>query len=160
MSAVKDILKATGKKIGTKAKNVFPPKNSPNMKGPFQRLTDKHLENPMTIPHSFVPYHIANKYTVPLAAGFVATGAISGGFQMANQAKLGQVVPGEGLSGMTEGGIAGASANVITPGLKALNDNSTDEARVESARVRNNMQGNISTRGAEGDIVFALHNMR
>lgn len=160
MSAVKDILKGAGRKVKGKAKDIFPSADSPNMNGMFQRLSGKGLEHPDTLTHAAVPWHIANKYTVPLAAGFVATGAIGGGFSMANQSKLGQVLPGEGLSGMSDGGIAGASATVTTPGLKALNDGSTNEARIESARVRNNMQGNISTSGAEGDIVFALHNMR
>lgn len=156
MGSVGEILKGMGRKV----KDTFPSKGSPNLKGPFQRLTNRSLEHPDFLTHAVVPYHLANKYSVPLAGGIALAPMVAGGMALNNRNMLGEVSPGEGLSGMTDGGIAGASANVISPRLKALNDNTTQEARAESAMVRNNMQGNISTRGAEGDIVFALHNMR
>lgn len=158
--SVKSIVKGAGKKVGKAFKEVFPDSSSPNMKGPFQRLSGKALQDPPSLYQSVVPYHLANKYSIPLAAGGMAvTGGIAT-FKGHNQAKLGTVEAGSGLSGMTSGTIANASANVITPGLKKLNDAGSPKARQISASIRDNMQHNINTSGAEGDIVFALHNMR
>lgn len=154
--SVTSILKGIGKKASSKVDDVFPSSDSPLMKGPFQRLTGKNLKDPMAFYQMAAPYHVANKYTVPLVAGGVAIGATTVGIKNYNQAKMGTVVAGDGLSGMTDGTIANASANVVTPYLKEMNSGSSESAM----NVANNMQHNISTSGAEGDIVFALHNMR
>lgn len=158
--SVNSILKGIGKKGKKLVSDKFPKSNNELMKGPFQRLTGKGLKDPMALYYSAVPYHIANKYTVPLAVGGVAIAGVSTGLKMNNQANMGRIEAGEGLSGMTEGTIDMASANVITPYLKELNDGSSSESRVLSAQIRDGMQHNINTSGAEGDLVFALHQMR
>lgn len=158
--SVNSILKGIGKKGSKLINETFPKSSSELRKGPFQRLTGESLKNPMAIYQSAIPYHIANKYTVPFAVGGLAvTGAVTG-IKMNNQANMGRVEAGEGLSGMTNGTIANASSNVVTPYLKEMNDGSTNESRQISAQISNGMQHNINTSGAEGDIVFALHNMR
>ena len=153
--SVKNLLKGIGKKF----EDIFPKSGSINYRGPkeiFQHTGDV----PDSLYQSVVPWHISHKYTVPLV-GVGTVGAIGvSGFKAHNQAKLGYIHAGEGLSGMTEGTIANASANVITPGLKQLNDGSTKRARARSASIADNIEYNIGNSGAEGDIVFALHNMR
>lgn len=172
--SVSSILKGAGKfvkselgNMGEFAKDTY--KAGQAKRGPkytvgpgdiIQRSRGKNLKDPMAMYQQVLPYHINQKYTVPLALGAVGTMAVAGGISQYNQAKLGTVTSGEGLSAMTEGGIDGASANVITPGLKAMNDTSSAQARQQSAEIRDNMQHTSGTRGAEGDIVFALHNMR
>lgn len=164
MSAVGSILKGAGKKVGTKIKGkineTFPKMGDPNRINKYiQRMSGKALENPDTITHSILPYHIANQYGIPIALGITAVTAGVTGFKMHNQSKLGDLSSG-GLSNMTDGGIAGASASVINPYIKQLQDTSSREATIRSNDLANNMRHNISTSGAEGDIVFALHNMR
>lgn len=148
----KDLYKARQAKVG--------PKYTAGPKDIIQRSRGRNLKDPMAMYQQVLPYHINQKYTVPLALGAVGIMGASGAAAQHNKAKLGNLSSGEGLSAMTEGGIDGASANVITPGLKAMNDTSSAEARQQSAQIRDNMQHNVDTRGAEGDIVFALHNMR
>lgn len=158
--SVSSILKGIGKKGGKIVSDNFPKANSELRKGPFQRLTGRGLKDPLAMYQSVIPYHIANKYTVPLAVGITAAAGISTGVKLNNKANMGRIEAGEGLSGMTDGTIANASANVVTPYLKELNDGSTNESRQRSAQISEGMQHNINTSGAEGDLVFALHQMR
>lgn len=155
-----DNIKDTAKTAYKKRQEKLGPKITYGPGGIIQRSRGKNLEDPMGFYQQFIPYHINQKYAVPLALGAVGVTAVSGGMSMYNKEKVGTISPGEGLSAMTDGGIAGASANVITPALKAMNDNSTASARQQSAKIRDNMMHNLGTSGAEGDIVFALHNMR
>ena len=174
--SVKNILKGAGKAlnsikenlddIGGYARHTFEERRKNKQKytvGPgqmFERLHGKHLSDPNAMYQQVLPYQLNSKYSVPLMLGAVGITAAGVAFDNHNRAQMGKIVAGEGLSSMSIGGIEGASANVITPGLKKLQDASTASARKESASVRNNMMHNITTRGAEGDIVFALHNMR
>ncbi|MBP3886516.1 MAG: hypothetical protein J6F30_02505 [Cellulosilyticum sp.] len=185
--SVKNILKGAGKvvgKVGEKVKKVKTDledigefasesikekralKAEKNMKytvGPkdiLQRSNGNNLEYPDAIYQSFIPYHINHKYSVPLVGGLLAYKGVTTGMDINTRAQMGTIEAGEGLSAMSVGGIEGASATLITPGLKKLNDTSTAKARQESARIRDSIEYSQTTRGAEGDIVFALHNMR
>lgn len=153
--SVKNVLKGIGKRMD----DIFPKSGSIKYRGPkeiFQHTGDI----PDSLYQSVIPWHISHKYTVPLVgAGTVGAIGVTS-FKAHNQAKLGYIHAGEGLSGMTEGALDGVSANVITPGLKQLNDGSTKRSRAMSASIADNMEYNIGNSGAEGDIVFALHNMR
>lgn len=153
--SVKSVLKGIGKNI----EEIFPKSGSGMYRGPkdiFQYTGAK----PDSLYQSVVPWHLSQKYAVPLV-GVAAAGTLGSGLYKAhNQAKLGYIHAGEGLSGMTEGTIENASANIITPGLKKLNDSSSKMARARAESIANNMEYSLDNSGAEGDIVFALHNMR
>jgi hypothetical protein len=164
--AVKDFGGKASTEIGkatSKIRQMTPDMpQGPDSIGPFQKLSGKHLENPQALYQLALPYQIKNKYTVPLALGGVAATGLVSGVGHFNQAKGGTIHAGTmgGLSGMTEGTIADASATVVSPLLKELNDGSSRSARANSANIRDSIQTSVGVKGAEGDLVFALHNMR
>ena len=153
--SVKNLLKGIGKKM----EDIFPKSGSINYRGP-KDILQHNVGTPDSLYQSVMPWHISHKYTVPLV-GVGTAGAIGVScFKAHNQSKLGYIHAGEGLSGLSEGTIEGVSANVVTPGLKLLNDGSSKKARARSASIANNIEYSMDNSGAEGDIVFALHNMR
>lgn len=145
------LLKGAGKMAKTLTKETA----DPNVRGIFRRAKKAEM-----IYQNAVPWHLRKGVAVPLVAGGVAVMGGIAGAKAHNQAKLGTVTSGEGLANMTEGTIANASANVISPLLKEMQDNSTASARQRSAEIRDSIGYNIDASGADGDIVFALHNMR
>jgi hypothetical protein len=90
------------------------------------------------------PYKLKGGVAGTIAAGAIAVNAGSAALQSHNVAQMGAIEAGEGLSGMT-------STVAKSPLLDKLQKGEYAEDRV---------MGSIDNAGADGDIVFALHNMR
>lgn len=91
-----------------------------------------------------LPYKMKGGVAKAVVGGTLGVGVIGSAIGSSNQAKLGTVEAGEGLSGMT-------STVSKSPLLKSLQSGEYSDDRV---------MGSIDNAGADGDIVFALHNMR
>lgn len=157
--SVRNILKAVGKKADDMLNVSSTMSKVDDVVGKskkLKRLEGKHLESPYAFYQQVLPYRLNNKIAVPLAVSGVTVAGAPAIMNSANSSHFGNISAGEGLSNMTEGTINGVSANVITPYIKQLNSKSEDI----STQITNSMQHNIGTGGAEGNIVFALHNMR
>lgn len=90
------------------------------------------------------PKRIKQKYTVGAVLGVSAIGAGKSIYDMQNRNDIGRVSAG-GLSHMT--------SEVVSPLTKEIQKNNYNPENI--------MYGsNLRNSGAEGDIVFALHNMR
>ena len=92
-----------------------------------------------------LPYKIKNKYVAGGVAGIAGITIANSAYKGNVKGKMGETTVGE-LSGITPSG-----QQTLSPLIKEV-----QEGRYNT----NNIENNFSNHGADGDIVFALHNMR
>lgn len=90
------------------------------------------------------PKRIKQKIAVPIVLGVGAIGAGTGIYNMQNRNDIGE---------MSGGSLSHMTSNVVSPRTEELQKGKYEDSNIMyGSKLRNS--------GAEGDLVFALHNMR
>lgn len=108
---------------------------------PGASLLDKAMESPFG-------YDLSKKVAIPLTLGILAVGAGSTGMQVRNRSSLGEI------------SASGTINQVTDNGSPTFSDPKKMESMGQTNIAKSFINGQMSTYGAEGDLVFALHNLR
>ena len=115
----------------------------------YSKLRDKNGSIPISdLVDNIVPFKLKKELGIAAFVGLTATGAIDGGMQVKNRRDMGEISGGQ-------------MANMINAnGSLATLDEKERNRRLEAMNENKMSKGPLNTYGAEGDIVFALHNLR
>lgn len=103
-------------------------------------------EMPDSLYQYVAPYKLKTSVGVGAIAGVTAIGAVNEGYKGHVSGKIGKMSSSAGLSHMTD-----TANEAVSPLISKLQNGQYSAQRIEN---------NLSNHGADGDIVFALHNMR